>query len=144
VRLVITRGLQGIGVRLEPVTAAERRALEVCGAQGEGTSGQGVDAIARLRALAKRLGFPITRPVELPPAQAWLAVVQRGERDLYERLAPMAGPNVLMIWDRRQRERRTSDRPIPTEQRRNDRRHPPPATWSDQRFLLVRVSDVTA
>jgi hypothetical protein len=144
VRLVITRGLQGIEVRLDPVTAAERRALETCEMQGEGTSGRGVDAIARLRALAKRLGFPITRPVELPPARAWLAVVQRGERDLYARLAPMAGPDVMMIWDRRQRDRRTGDQPIPTDQRRGDRRHPPPPTWDTQRFLLVRLSDVPA
>jgi len=144
VRLVITRELQGIWVRLEPATAEERRALEACEAQGEGTSGHGVDAIARLRALAKRLGSPIKRPVELPPSRAWLAVVQRGERDLYERLAPMAGPDMMMIWDRRQRERRTSDEPISTEQRRSDRRHPPPATWDTKRFLLVRLSDVPA
>jgi hypothetical protein len=144
VRLVITRELQGIWVRLEPATAEERRALEACEAQGEGTSGRGVDAITRLRALAKRLGSPIKRPVELPPARAWLAVVQRGERDLYERLAPMAGPDVVMIWDRRQHERRTSDQPISTEQRRSDRRHPLPATWDTKRFLLVRLSDVPA
>jgi hypothetical protein len=144
VRLVITRGFQGVWARLEPATAEERRALEACEAQGEGTSGRGVDAIAGLRVLAKRLGFPITRPAELPPALAWLAVVQRGERDLYERLAPMAGPDVMMIWDRRQRERRTSDQPIPTEQRRSDRRHPPPATWDTQRFLLVHLADVPA
>jgi hypothetical protein len=141
VRLVITRGLQDVWVRLEPATGEEQRALEACEGQGEVTSGRGVDAIARLRSLAKTLGFPIKRPVALPPGRAWLAVVQRGERDLYERLAPMAGPDVMMIWDRRQCERRTSAQPIPTEQRRSDRRHPPPATWDTARFLLVRLSD---
>jgi hypothetical protein len=50
---------------------------------------------------------------------------------LAERLRTIARPAVPVIWDRRQRDRRASDRPVSVDHRHRDRRGPPPATWGD-------------
>jgi hypothetical protein len=143
-RLVISEGTQHLRVWLEAETPEETVALQTCAVRGEWTNGRGAEAIARLRALAERLGYPVldpNRPVrQAPPC---LVVVRRGERDLYERLAAIARDNVTVVWDRRQSERRKVDGPAGTERRRQDRRQPPSPTWGTLGFLVVQFTDAT-
>jgi hypothetical protein len=141
-RLVIAEGTQQFRVWLEAETPEETGALQSCAARGEWTNGRGADAIARLRALAERLGYPVkdpNRPVR--PAPPCLVVVRRGEDDLYEQLSTIARDNVTVVWDRRQGERRTAGGPTGAERRRQDRRQPPSSTWGMLGFLVVPFAD---
>lgn len=140
-RLVITEGIREVWARLEPETAEEMLALETCDVQGEWTSGRGEDAIATLRALADRLGHPVEiserRATSATPPR--LVVVKRGEPDLSERLTVMAGEGATVMWDRRQGERRTTNRPAAVDRRRWHRRQPMPETWATLGFLVTRA-----
>jgi hypothetical protein len=141
-RLVVSGGPWSVWSRLEPETAEERLVLEACIARGERTSGSGVAAIAPLRALAARLGYPVEAldpRVTLSPSPR-LVVVQRAEPTLYARLTAVARAGITVIWDRRHGERRTTTSPPAVERRRRgrrDRRRPPPETWSGLGFLVV-------
>jgi hypothetical protein len=138
VRLVMVGGTRNVWAWLEAETAEETVALQGCVARGQWTNGRGAEAIAKLRALAERLGYPVSdpnRPVR--PALPCLVIVRHGERDLYEQLTAIARDTVIMVWDRRQSQRRTSDRPAAVERRRRDRRQPPRPTWATLGFLLV-------
>jgi hypothetical protein len=141
VRLVITGVGPGVWVQLEPETPGEMLALEACAARGEWTNGRGEEAIATLGALAERLGYRVGPPERRVPPR--LVVVQRGEHPLYARLTAMARRDATVLWDRRQRERRTTDWPATVDRRRRDRRQPPPVTWPVLRFLVVRPPDVS-
>jgi hypothetical protein len=138
-RLVITGSSGSVWVRLEPDTLAETVALAAAATRGQATVGRGVDAIPRLHALAAELGHPATQEVQLPPALPPLVVVQRGRPDLYARLTALARHGVVVIWDRREGERRSpAPRPAPAaERRRRPRRRAPPETWTVLGFLLV-------
>ena len=143
-RLVMVGSTRNVWVWLEAETAEQTVALQACAARGEWTNGRGAEAIARLRALAERLGYPVNdpnRPVR--PALPCLVVVRRGERDLYEQLAAIARDTVTVVWDRRQSQRRTSDRPAAAERRRQDRRQPPQPTWAALGFLLAPFEDAS-
>jgi hypothetical protein len=139
VRLVVTGTPPDVWVQLEPESPGEMLALETCAAQGEWTNGRGEAAIATLGALAARLGHPVGAPERRVPPR--LVVVQRGEHPLYARLTAMARGDATVLWDRRQRERRTADWPAAVDRRRQSRRQPPPATWPVLRFLVVRLDD---
>jgi hypothetical protein len=142
-RLIVT----GVWGRLEPDTAAEAEALESCAAQGDWTIGRGPAAIAALRTLAYRLGHPVrvTEERETPTgAPARFVVVKQGEPTLAERLRAIASPSVPVIWDRRKRQRRATDRAVSDERRRWDRRRPLPASWDTLGFLVVRPTDPPA
>ena len=143
-RLIITGPAKNLWGRLAPETAEEAETLGGCAARGDPTRGRGPAAIAALRALAARLGHPVRvteeqEAHEAPPPR--LMVVQRGESALAERLRAVARPWVPLILDRRHRERRTPDGPVPGDRRRKDRRGSPPATWSTLRFLVVRATE---
>jgi len=135
VRLVVIEAPPDVWVQLEPETPEEMLALETCAARGEWTNGRGEAAIATLDALAERLGYRVgAQERRVPPR---LVVVQRGEQPLYARLTTMARGDAMVLWDRRQRERRTTDSPASVDRRRQSRRQPPPATWPVLRFLVV-------
>jgi hypothetical protein len=139
VRLVVTRTAQGIWVWLDPHTVEEMSALEQCAAQSEWTSGRGTEAIARLQALATRLGYPVGAPERevTSHARSRLVVVQQREHALYRRLVAMRWAGVQVIMDRRRGERRTTDRPSGPDQRRRPRRRSPPSSWDTLRFLVA-------
>jgi hypothetical protein len=140
-RLVMAGGTRNVSVWLEAETLEETAALQTCAARGEWTNGRGTEAIAKLRALAERLGYPVRDPNRLArPAPPCLVVVRHGERDLYERLTTIARDSVTVVWDRRKGERRKADRPAAADRRRQDRRQLPPPTWA-LGFLVVQFED---
>ena len=141
-RLVMAGGTRNVWAWLEAETPEETGALQACVARGEWTNGRGAEAIARLRALAERLGYPVKDPNrQARPAPPCLVLVRRGERDLHERLTAIARDSVTVIWDRRQSQRRRTDRPTAAECRRQDRRQQPPPTWATLGFLVVQFED---
>jgi hypothetical protein len=140
-RLVLAGSTPRIRVWLEAETPEERTALQTCAARGEWTNGRGVEAIARLRELAERLGYPVKDPNRpLRPAPPCLVIVRVGEQDLYEQLTSIARDNVTIVWDRRRGNRRTMDRPAGTERRQLERRQPPPPAWATG-FLVVQFGE---
>ena len=145
VRLVVTRGSRNVWARLEPETTEEILALEACAARGEWTNGRGTSGIATLRALAARLGYPVEAPVRRgaasPPPR--LVVVRQGNLQLHERLTAIARRGITVIWDRRQAERRATERPAAVDRRRKTRRRPTPETWSALGFLVVQAGDAS-
>ena len=142
-RLVMAGGTRNVSAWLEAETPDETVALQTCAARGEWTNGRGAEAIARLRALSERLGYPVKDPNRLArPAPPCLVVVRRGERDLFERLTTIARDSVTVVWDRRQSERRKANRSTAAERRQQDRRQPPPPTWT-QGFLVIQFQDVS-
>ncbi len=145
-RLIITDPAGDVWGRLEPETSEEIVALEQSAARGHWTIGRGTAAITELRALAARLGYPVrvTETLEPPrPPPPRLVVVERGETALAEQLRAIVGPGVPVIWDRRERDRRTANRPASMERRRRDRRSSRSATWGTLRFLVLRATDST-
>jgi hypothetical protein len=117
---LVTAGTRREWVWLEPETPAEATALQDCVAHGEWTNGRGTDAIPKLRALSARLGYPVPDPPgSVPP---YLVIVRRGEDDLFARMAAIVRDGVPVIWDRRHGERRTTDRAVASDRRRQDRR----------------------
>jgi hypothetical protein len=141
-RLILSGTAGDVWVRLEPETSVETMALERSAAQGDWTIGRGPDAIAALRALADRLGHPVRGTEERPAlatAPPRLVIVQRGESVLAAQLRAIAQPGVPIIYDRRQRDRRTRPRLVSADRRRQDRRRQPSATWGALRFLVVRA-----
>jgi hypothetical protein len=68
-----------------------------------------------------------------------LVVVQRGRKVLYDALSKhwAYDRRVRVVWDRRVRERRARGGSVAVEQRRGDRRRPPPSDWGPQGFLVV-------
>ncbi len=140
-RLIITDPAGDVWGRLEPETSEEIVALDQSAARGEWTIGRGTIAITELRALATRLGYPVrvTETLEPPrPPPPRLVIVQRGETALAEQLRGIVVPGVPVIWDRRERNRRTVYRPASV-----DRRGPQSATWGTLRFLVLRAPDPT-
>jgi hypothetical protein len=137
--LVIAGGTRSVRAWLASETPEEQSALEACAARGEWTNGRGAEAVASLRALAARLGYPVVLPegAAAPSPAPRLVVVRRGESDLYERLTAIARDEVSVVWDRRLAERRTASRPPSVDRRRGDRRRPTPATWARLGFLLA-------
>jgi hypothetical protein len=117
---LVTAGTRREWVWLEPETPAEATALQNCVAQGEWTNGRGNESIPRLRALSARLGYPVPDPN--PPAFAYLVIVRRGEDDLFARMTAIVRDGVPVIWDRRQGERRSTDRAVTSDRRCRDRR----------------------
>ena len=138
-RLIVSVGPWSVWSRLEPERVEERMVLEACTARGERTSGGGVAAITTLRALAARLGQPIEAldPRVTASSSPRLVVVERGEPTLYASLTGMAREGITVIWDRRHGERRITTQAPAVDQRRRDRRRPPPDTWSGLGFLVV-------
>ena len=69
-----------------------------------------------------------------------LVIVRRGEVGRFEALATTfyGEPEVTVVWDRRQGERRGGRCHPPTPDRRTrDRRGPPPASWIALAFLVT-------
>jgi hypothetical protein len=146
VRLIITDPAGDAWGRLEPETAEEIVALEQTAARGEWTIGQWTGAITELRALAARLGYPVRVTEELEPPRApppRLVVVRRGETALAEQLRSIVGPGVPVIWDQRERDRRTAARAASIDRRRRNRRSLQSATWGTLRFIVLRATDPT-
>jgi hypothetical protein len=142
VRLVMVGSTRQMSAWLEAETPEETVALQGCAARGEWTNGRGPEAVQRLHALAARLGHPVKAPSRQPRAgSACLVVVRQGERDLYESLLAIARDSVAVLWDRRTKERRTTDRAPATDRRRQDRRQPPPPTWTAGGFLVVPIEE---
>jgi hypothetical protein len=107
-RLIIT-GLWG---QLESATSEEIETLAQSAAKGNWRG--------PTEALAARRGHPVGVTEERatptgPPLR--LIVVQRGEVALAERLRAITRPRVPVIWDRRARERRTSDGAVSVDRR---------------------------
>ncbi len=140
-RLIISNPAGDVWGRLEPETAEEIVVLDESAARGEWTIARGTKAITELRALATRLGYPVRvtetlGPPRPPPPR--LVVVQRGETALAEQLRGIVVPSVPVIWDRRERDRRTAYRPDSI-----DRRGPQSATLGTLRFLVLRAPGQT-
>jgi hypothetical protein len=113
-RLIIT-GLWG---QLESATSEEIETLAQSAAKGNWRG--------PTEALAARRGHPVGVTEERatptgPPLR--LIVVQRGEVALAERLRAITRPRVPVIWDRRARERRTSDGVVSVDRRQRPLRH---------------------
>jgi hypothetical protein len=143
-RLVRTEGTRSMWVWLEAETETEAAALRDCLARSEWTNGRGPEAIARLRALAERLGYPVEDGrLAIPPGSPCLVVVQRGKRDLFERLTLIAREGVTVVWDRRLGERRRTDRPAAADRRRQELRQAPPA-WDATGFLVLPLGNGSA
>jgi DNA-binding NtrC family response regulator/tetratricopeptide (TPR) repeat protein len=89
------------------------------------------------RAVELARGLSVTLSEE--PPQQRLAVVRRGEEDLFETLEThLAALEVgQVIFDRRQGERRAGTQPVDAERRRADRRGPVNAGWDRFGFLLT-------
>jgi hypothetical protein len=74
-------------------------------------------------------------------------VVRRGALRRFDALTrKTADLPVVVSWDRRTANRRTSREPVPVELRSNDRRKTPPFTWEAADFVVVDspVEDDTA
>ena len=141
---MIAGGTRNVSVWLEAETSEETVALQACAARGEWTNGRGAETIPRLRALAERLGHPVTDPNHpARPAPPCLVVVRRGDRDLYEQLTMIARDTVRVVWDRRQSERRRADRPTEAERRRQDRRQASSPTWDTLGSLVVQFTEAS-
>jgi hypothetical protein len=142
VRLVMAGGTRQMRVWLEAETPEETAALQACAARGEWTNGRGAEAVQRLHALSARLGYPIKAPSRPPRAgSACLVVVRQGDREIYEGLLAIVRDSVAVIRDRWTPPRRTTDRLTVNDRRRQDRRQPPPATWTSRGFLVVPIED---
>jgi len=140
VRLSIARAAGDVWVQLEPETSDEVAALERSAAQGDWTIGRGQEAIPRLSAVARRLGYPVRATVDTPAVAApRLVVVERGRDALAQQLRAITPPDVPVISDRRTGDRRTADRPIPGDRRQRERRRRPPDTWGTLHFLIERA-----
>jgi hypothetical protein len=139
VRLVVTGLAPNVWVQLEPETSEEMSVLEACVARAEWTNGRGEAAIATLRALAERLGYPVGAPERRVPPR--LVVVRRDHPAVYARLTAMARRDATVIWDRRVRDRRTAVRPAVVDRRRQSRRGAPPDTWRVLGFVMVQRED---
>jgi hypothetical protein len=72
-------------------------------------------------------------------ARPYLAVVRRGDTDVFRRLVAQFQhqPEVTVIWDRRESDRRATPDDVAVERRRADRRLAPPADWTAARFILA-------
>jgi hypothetical protein len=140
-RLVMVGDPPNIRVWLEAESPEETATLRACAARGEWTNGRGVDAIARLHALAEQMGHPIKGP-NIPPRAAppCLVVIRSGDQHLHEQLAAIARDNVTLVWDRRRGDRRATNGPVGTERRRHERRRLPPSTWVTG-FLVVQFHE---
>jgi hypothetical protein len=138
-RLVTVEGTANTWAWLDPETRAEAQALQACAARGEWTNGRGPDAIARLCALAERLGYPVRDPHDPVSSGSNLVVVRRGARDLFTRLTAITRPGTV-VWDRRVVERRKTDRPGPVNRRRQDRRQTTPRTWVTQDYFVASLA----
>lgn len=138
-RLLVSRTGQGVWAWLDPQTVEEMAVLEQSAAHGEWTNGAGTEAIARLQALATQLGHPVGAPERQNTSKSTsrLVVVREREHGLYQRLVAMRWAGVRVIMDRRQGERRTTDRPSAADRRRQPRRRSPPPSWGTLRFLVV-------
>ena len=65
-------------------------------------------------------------------------VVRRGALRRFDALTrKTADLPVVVSWDRRIADRRTSQEPAPVEQRSGDRRKTPPFTWEAADFVVV-------
>jgi hypothetical protein len=65
-------------------------------------------------------------------------VVRRGALRRFDALKrKTADLPVVLSWDRRTTDRRTSDQPAPVELRSGDRRKTPPFTWEVADFVVV-------
>ena len=139
-RLSIARTADDVWVQLEPETTDEIAAVDRSVAQGDWTIGRGEEAITQLRALARRLGYPVQVTVDTPavPAPRFL-VVQRGSPVLAERLRELSPPGIAVFFDRRMGDRRAGNRAVPADRRQQDRRRRPPETWGTLHFLIERV-----
>ncbi len=143
-RLIIAGVADEAWVRLQPETSEQAVALEHSAAQGEWTNGRGAAAITELRALAKRLGYPVRITEEheaLANPLPRLVVAQRGETVLAEQLRTVAGPSIPVIWDHRHCDRRVFAGQVLLDRRRRDRRRSPSATWRTLRFLVVHATE---
>ena len=70
-------------------------------------------------------------------------VVQRGKRDLFERLTLIVREGVTVVWDRRLGERRRIDRPAAADRRQQERRQSLPS-WDATGFLMLPLSNGSA
>jgi len=140
VRLSIARTASDVWVQLEPETSDEAEALEQSVARGDWTIGRGLQAIPRLSALARQLGYPVRVTVDTPAVAApRLVVVKRGRDALAQQLRVITPPGVPVISDRRTGDRRSTDRPVPRDRRQRERRQRPPETWGTLHFLIDRA-----
>jgi hypothetical protein len=135
-RLVTVEGTANTWAWLEPETHDEAEALKACAARGEWTNGRGSDGIARLCALAERMGHSVRDPHYPIPSGSNLVVVRRGARDLFTRLTAITRPGTV-VWDRRLSDRRVTDRPGPINRRRQERRQATPRTWATQDYFVA-------
>jgi hypothetical protein len=72
---------------------------------------------------------------------AYLMVVQRDHHDRFRFLrSTFAERSVEVVWDRRSADRRKSSEGPAVDRRSGDRRHEPPASWSNLGFLVARSS----
>jgi hypothetical protein len=131
-------GTRNVWAWLEPQAPDELAALQACAARGEWTNGRGGEAIARLRTLAERLGYPVVDPnPPVSPRPVGLVVVRRDQSALFGALMAIARPDVSVVWDRRERDRRASVQAVPEERRGPDRRQLTSPTWETHGFLVA-------
>jgi hypothetical protein len=89
----------------------------------------------------RRASSPLTaRAADTPTMPRYLVVVRRGVTDRYSALAQAfaADPEVRLLWDRRQAERRQEGGDHPLERRTvRERRAPASFTWTSLDFLIT-------
>ena len=67
-----------------------------------------------------------------------VVIVRRDCQERFEQLSDVfAGEDVAVLWDRRTGERRRHESKVPLERRAEDRRRPPPRSWTSLDFLVV-------
>jgi hypothetical protein len=75
-----------------------------------------------------------TEPVRL--------IVRRGAEQRFAKLKEKtADLDVVVTWDRREKDRRSASEPVPADRRRQDRRQETPFTWDVADFAVVVSRD---
>ena len=73
-----------------------------------------------------------------------LIIVRRGETGIFQAIQDNLDrwpEGTRIIWDRRERERRTTIRPVILERRSHERRTPPDGMWYTHGFIVVEASE---
>jgi hypothetical protein len=73
-----------------------------------------------------------------------LVIVKRGRFSTFRALSDhLPGDETRLIWDRRSgSERRQAAVPVPSEERRRDRRRPPDALWNTMGYCIAKAPEL--
>jgi hypothetical protein len=77
------------------------------------------------------------------PQPTQLIIVRRGRHSTFRLLERefRNDPTVVIIWDRRYRDRRATTEAVNAERRRADRRAPAPTVWPETNYIVVNLGN---